>query len=49
MVKKDEDAYWLKNLSLFAIHCEYQRGPNKQKYGENYHLLFYWDSTYEHF
>ena len=40
MVKNEEDAYWLKNLSIFAIHYEYLRGPNKQKYGVNWLPLF---------
>ena len=31
MDKNDEGAYWLKYLPLFAIHCEYQSGPKKQK------------------
>ena len=30
MVKFHEDAYWPKNLSLFAISCEHYRGPKNK-------------------
>ena len=40
MVKNDEDAYWLNNLSLFTIDCEHYWGPRKQKYGGKWHPWF---------
>ena len=35
MVRFHEDAYWLNNLSLFALNIERHWGQKKQKYGGN--------------
>ena len=40
MVKCHEDAYWPYNLSLFTVHCEHDREPKKQNYGEIWPLWF---------
>ena len=51
MVKFHEDAYWPKNLSLFAIKCEHYWGPKNKimrKSGIR-STVPYWDSALEQF
>ena len=40
MVKKDEDAYRLKNLSLFTVEFDYYLGQKNKSYGENCYPWF---------
>ena len=40
MVKNHEDAYRLKNLSLFTVEGDYYRGQKNKNYGEIWHLWF---------
>ena len=49
MVENNEDAYWLKSLSLFTVECDHYWDQKNKKFGENWLIATFIIQTLNYF